>query len=168
MSSRCVVENHQDTVVARKLRPWEGKTLHAMKRQLSNAVNRLHARIILLSRGAVANGQIAKCCGCSPTWVRVIIHRFNRGGIDAITWYPYYCHRSGPRKFMCDVTEQIAQVALSPPKELIGLSVWSLAKLRDYLVEQKIVPSISLERLRQFLRDRKVRWRSNGRLKARR
>jgi transposase len=148
-----------DTVVARKLRPWEGKALHAMKRQLSNAVNRLHARIILLSRGAVANGQIAKCCSCSPTWVRVIIHRFNQGGIDAITWYPYYCHRSGPRKFMCDVIEQIAQVALSPPKELIGLSVWSLAKLRDYLVEQKIVPSISIERLRQILRDRKVRWR---------
>jgi transposase len=152
-----------DKVVARKLRPWEGKTLHAMKRQLSNAVNSLHARIILFSRGGVANGQIARCCGCSPTWVRVIIHRFNQsgpgGGIDAITWYPYYCHRSGPRKFMCDVIEQIAQVALSPPKELIGLSVWSLAKLRDYLVEQKIVPSISLERLRQILRDRKVRWR---------
>jgi len=148
-----------DWVVARKLRPWEGNKLHAMKRQLSNAVNSLHARIILLSRGDVANGQIAKCCGCSPTWVRVVIHRFNGGGIEAITWYPYYCHRSGPRKFMADITEQIAQVALSPPQELIGLSVWSLLKLRDYLIEQKIVASISIERLRQVLHERKVRWR---------
>ena len=60
---------------------------------------------------------------------------------------------------MNDVTEQIAQVALSPPAKLIGLSVWSLAKLRDYLVEQKIVAAISLERLRQILRERGVRWR---------
>lgn len=148
-----------DKVVARKLRPWEGKALHAMKRQLSNAVNSLHARIILLSRGGVGNGEIATRCDCSPTWVRVIIHRFNDGGVDAVTWYRYYCHRAGPRKFMDDVTEQIAQVALSPPRELIGLSVWSLSKLRDYLVEQKIVPSISLERLRQILHERGVRWR---------
>jgi transposase len=148
-----------DTVVARTLRPWEGKKLHAMKRQLSNAVNSRHARVILLSRGGVANRQIAERCGCSPAWVRQIIHRFNDGGIDAVTWYPYYCHRSGPRKFMAGVTEQIAEVALSPPKQLIGMSVWSLPKLRDYLVAQEVVASISVERLRQILNDRKVRWR---------
>jgi transposase len=148
-----------DRVVARKLRPWEGRKLQKLKRQLSNAVNCRHARIILLSRGGVANARIAERCGCSPAWVRTVIHRFNRGGIDAVTWYPYYCHRGGPRKFMADVTEQIAEVALSPPKELIGMSVWSLPKLRDYLVAQKVVPSISVERLRQILRARGVRWR---------
>jgi transposase len=148
-----------DTVVARTLRPWEGKKLQAMKRQLSNAVNSRHARVILLSRGGVANRQIAERCGCSPAWVRRIIHRFNDGGIDAVTWYPYYCHRSGPRKFMAGVTEQIAEVALSPPRQLIGMGVWSLPKLRDYLVAQEVVASISVERLRQILNDRKVRWR---------
>jgi transposase len=148
-----------DTVVARTLRPWEGKKLHVMKRQLSNAVNSRHARIILLSRGGVRNVQIAQRCGCSPGWVRQIIHRFNDGGIDAITWYPYYCHRAGPRKFMADVTEQIAEVGLSPPRQLIGMSVWSLPKLRDYLVAQKIVAAISIERLRQILKERRVRWR---------
>jgi transposase len=146
-------------VAARTLRPWEGRTLHQMKRQLTNAVNCRHARIVLLSRGGVANREIAIRVGCTPQWVRKIIHRFNSGGIDAITWYPYYCGRGGPCKFMADVTEQIAQIALSPPRELIGMSVWSLAKLRDYLVAQKIVPSISLERLRQILCDRKIRWR---------
>lgn len=39
------------------------------------------------------------------------------------------------------------------------MSVWSLPKLRDYLVEQEIVASISIERLRQILRERRVRWR---------
>ena len=148
-----------DKVVARTLRPWEGSTLRHMKRQLSNAVNCRHARIVLLSRGRVSNRDIADRVGCTPQWVRRIIHRFNDGGVDAITRYPYYCVRTGPIKFMADVTEQIAEVALSPPATLIGMSVWSLAKLREYLVAQQIVPSISVERLRQILRDRRVRWR---------
>jgi transposase len=150
---------NMDKVVARTLRPWEGRKLHQMKRQLSNAVNCRHARIVLLSRGKVGNREISQCVGCTPQWVRKIIHRFNDGGIDAITWYPYYCNRAGPRKFMADVTEQIAEVALSSAKVLIGMTVWSLPKLRDYLVEQKIVPSISVERLRQILNERGVRWR---------
>lgn len=146
-------------VAARTLRPWEGRKLHQLKRQLSNAVNCRHARIILLSRGGVKNREIAQRAGCTPQWVRIIIHRFNSGGIDAITWYPYYCARRGPGKFMAEITEQIAEIALSPPATLIGMSVWSLAKLREYLIAQKIVPSISLEWLRQILHERGVRWR---------
>ena len=146
-------------VVARRLRPYEGRTLHAMKRQLSNAVNGRHARIILLSRGGVCNREIAERVEYTPTWVRKIIHRFNDGGIDAITWYPAYCGRGQRHTFMADVVDQIAEVALSPPRQLIGMSVWSLAKLRDYLVEQKIVESISLEGLRQILRRCRIRWR---------
>jgi transposase len=146
-------------VRARKLRPWEGQKLKRMNRQLSNAVNSRHARMILLSGGGLTNGQIAERCDCTATWVRRIIHRFNRGGIDAITWYPYYCGCAGPRKFMADQIEQICEVALSPPRELIGMSVWSLPKLREYLLAQKIVPGISLEWLRHLLRRHKIKWR---------
>jgi len=148
-----------DTVVARTLRPWEGKKLKRMKRQKTNAVNAQHARVILLSRGRVPNAQIAECVGYSPGWVRRLIHRFNEGGIDAISWYPYYCATGGPRTFMADVLEQIVQVALSSPVALIGMSVWSLPKLRAYLIEQQVVASISLEWLRQILRQRGIRWR---------
>jgi len=148
-----------DKVKARMLRPGEKLKLKHMKRQLTNSVNYLHARIILLSRGCLNNRQIASNCGCTQTWVRQIIHRFNCGGIDAITWYPYYCARDGPRKFFAYIVEQVCEVALSPPKRLIGMSVWSLEKLREYLIEQKIIPSISLEWLRQLLRRCKVRWR---------
>ena len=37
------------------------------------------------------------------------------------------------------------------------MGVWSLPKLRDYLVEQKIVPSISVEWLRQILRHHRIK-----------
>jgi len=148
-----------DNVKARMLRPYERRKLKSMKRQLINSVNRLHAGIILLSRRGNKNAQIAEQCGCSPTWVRKIIHRFNAGGIDMICWYPYFCGPSGPKKFVAEITEQICEIALSPPKQLIGMSVWSLIKLREYLLAQKIVGSISLEHLRQILRRCKVKWR---------
>ena len=86
-----------DKVVARRLRPHEGRKLHALKRQLSNAVNSRHARIILLSRGRICNREIGERVGCSPQWVRQIIHRFNHGGIEAVVWYQYGCHIGEPR-----------------------------------------------------------------------
>jgi transposase len=149
-----------DQVRARKLRPYERQKLHRMKRQLSNQVNSRHARIILASVGGLRNRQIAERADCSAQWVRKIIHRFNQYGIDGITWYPFYQDRTGrPRQFTAEVLEQIAEVALSPPKQLIGMTEWSLPKLRAYLIEQRIVASISLEHLRTLLRRCRVRWR---------
>jgi transposase len=148
-----------DTVKARTLRPYERRKLKSMKQQLTNAVNRLHATIILSSRRGDTNALIAEQCDCSPAWVRQIIHRFNDGGINSITWYPYYCGPTEPKKFGVEIVEQICEIALSPPKQLIGMSVWSLAKLRQYLTDQKIVEAISLEHLRQILRRCKIKWR---------
>lgn len=150
-----------NAVKTRTLKPHEGLKLHRMKRQLSNQVNSRHARIVLLSRGGCANARIAEHCDCTPTWVRQILHRFNAGGIEAIAWYPYYCNSKGPRKFMAQVMEQIGEVALSPPQKLIGMAVWSLKKLRQYLQTQKIIGSISLEWLRQILRRNRIHWRHN-------
>ena len=148
-----------DKVKARRPNPYEREKLHRMKRQTTNAVNSRHARIILLSRGGVRNAEIAERIDCTSTWVRKIIHRFNAGGVPAIAWAPYYCARGEAWKFTDDVVEQIVEVALSPPKVLIGMNCWSLAKLCAYLIEQKIVDSISLSWLREILRQRKVRWR---------
>jgi hypothetical protein len=83
-----------NTVKARMLKPYEGYKLHRMKRQLINQVNHRHARIVLLSRGGLSNAEIAQHCDCTPTWVRQILHRFNADGLEAITWYPYYCPSS--------------------------------------------------------------------------
>jgi transposase len=148
-----------NSVKARMLEAYEGLKLHRMKRQLTNQVNSRHARIVLLSRGGAPNALIAQQCDCTATWVREILHRFNGGGLAAITWYPYYCSPTGPHKFMAEVTEQICEVALAPAPKLIGLAVWSLSKLRDYLQRQKIVGSISLEWLRQLLRRSRIHWR---------
>lgn len=148
-----------DRVHVRRIAPPERRKLHRMKRQKRNRVNSDHARIILLSSGKVGNRQIAERVGCTPQWVRKIIHRFNRGGLEDIEWYPYFQVPRRPYKFTADLVEEIATVALSPPKTLIGMTHWSLPKLRDYLIEQKIIVSISLEWLRTLLRRAGVRWR---------
>lgn len=126
---------------------------------MTNAVNSRHTRIILLSRGGLRNRDIAARAGCSPQWVRVLIHRFNEGGLFGILWYPWMHSVGALRRFCADVHEQIAEVALSSPKALIGMTCWSLAKLRDYLVEQRIVASISCAWLGTLLHRLGVRWR---------
>ncbi|HUW82640.1 MAG TPA: IS630 family transposase [Phycisphaerae bacterium] len=148
-----------DRVEARRPNPYERQKLQHMKRQCTNAVNSRHARVILLSGGGVSNAEIAWRVGYSDVWVRQIIRRFNDGGVPAISWYPYYCAHGEPRKFFAEIVEQVVEVALSSPKALIGMNGWSLAKLRAYLIEQKIIGSISLSWLRAILRQRKVRWR---------
>lgn len=149
----------RDPTRARCLRPSEKQELLRMKRQRANAVNARHARIVLLSRGGLHNKTIAEQVDCSPQWVRAVVRRFNADGVCGIAWFPFFNACDAPRKFLDDVREQIAEVALSPPKTLIGMQQWSLPKLRAYLIEQKIVPSISVEWLRQLLHRFKIRLR---------
>ncbi len=149
-----------DRVRARRLKPYERQKLHKMKRQLLNQVNSRHARIILMSTGGVPNRRIGELVDCSPQWVRQITHRFNSQGIDGITWYPFYRDRTGqPRKFGPDIVERIVEIVLTPPRQLIGMTQWSLPKLREYLIERSVVESISVEHLRTILRRCKIRWR---------
>jgi transposase len=148
-----------DKVRVRPLRPHEQKKLHRLKRQKTNAVNSRHARIVLLARGGVCNRDVAAHCDCTPQWVRAIIHRFNEGGLDGVTWYPWMAGAGKSSRFGADVLEQIAEVALSSPVALIGMTRWSLTKLRAYLVEQGVVARISREWLRTLLRRLGVRWR---------
>lgn len=148
-----------DKVRVRTVSPPERRKLHRLKRQRTNQVNSSHARIILLSSGGVANRDIAQRVDRTPQWVRQIIHRFNDGGLAAIEWYSFWQVRDTPRKFLADVVEQIAEVALSSPKALIGMTQWSLSKLRAYLLSQKIIPSISLSWLRTLLLRFGIRWR---------
>jgi transposase len=147
-----------DTVKVRPLRPYEKIKMRRLKRQRRNTVNSRNARIIMLAVGGQPNRIIAEMVGCTPQWVRQIIHRFNDLGIDGITWYAWFQVRSA-RVFTADICEQIGEIALSSPLSLIGMTQWSVPKLRLYLIEQKIVANISIRWLGEILRRYKVRLR---------
>jgi transposase len=148
----------KDTVRVRRLRPYEKVKLRRLKGERRNTVNSRSARIVMLSVGNQTNSVIAEMVGCSATWVRQIIHRFNDYGIDGITWYPWFQVRSA-RVFTIDICEQIAEIALSSPIALIGMTQWSLPKLRQYLIEQNVVTNISIRWLGEILHRYKVRLR---------
>lgn len=148
----------KDTVTVRRLRPYEKIKLRRLKKLRRNAVNSRNARIILLSVGGRRNRVIAEMVACSTQWVRQVIHRFNEDGIAGVTWFPWFETRS-PRTFLVEVREQIAEIALSSPISLIGMTQWSLPKLRRYLIEQKIVANISIRWLGEILHRYKVRLR---------
>jgi transposase len=148
----------KDTVKVRPLRPYEKTKLRRVKRQRRNTVNSRNARIILLAVGQQRKRRVAELAGCSVQWVRQIVHRFNDHGIDGITWYPWFQTRS-PRTFTVELREQIAEIALSSPIALIGMKQWSLPKLRQYLIEQKIVAHISIRWLGEILHRYQVRLR---------
>jgi transposase len=148
----------KDTISVRPLRPYEKIKLRRLKRQRRNAVNSRNARIILLSSGHMRNAVIAEMVDCTPTWVRQVIRRFNDDGIDGICYYPWFQGRSA-RVFTIDICEEIAAVALSSPIALIGMTQWSLAKLRQYLIEQKVIANISIRWLGEILHRYKVRLR---------
>ena len=112
----------------------------------------------MLSSGHLSNAAIAEMVDCTATWVRQIIHRFNDDGIDGISYYPWFQGRSA-RVFTSDICEEIAAVALSSPIALIGMTQWSLAKLRQYLIEQKVIAHISIRWLGEILHRYKVRLR---------
>lgn len=147
-----------DRVRVRRITPSERQILQRYKRLRTNQVNCCHARIVLLSSGGVQNAKIAQLVDRTPQWVRKIIHRFNQGGVSAVQWRPASQARTA-RKFSGDVRQALMDVALSPPRTLIGMTQWSLSKLREYLVSQKLLPSISLSWLRELLRRQGVRWR---------
>lgn len=148
----------KDIVKVRPLRPHEKIKLRRLKRQRRNTVNSEHARIILLSAGHMANRRIAILVDCSVQWVRQVIHRFNDHGINGITWYPWFQVRS-ERVFTAEIRERVVEVALCSPIGLIGMRQWSVPKLRQYLVEQKIIAHISIRWLGEILRRYKVRLR---------
>ena len=148
----------KDKVTVRTLHQYEKIKLRRLKNQRRNTVNSRHARIVLLSTGGMGNRRISALVDCSIQWVRQVIHRFNDQGIAGITWYPWFQVRS-ERVFTADICERIAEIALCSPIALIGMSQWSVPKLRLYLIEQKIVAHISIRWLGEILRRYKVRLR---------
>lgn len=148
----------KDTIRVRLLRPYEKVKLRRLKRQRRNTVNSRNARIIMLSSGPMKNAAIAKLVDCTATWVRQIIHRFNNDGIGGICYFPWFQGHPA-RVFTAELCEQITEIALSPPIALIGMTQWSLPKLQQYLIEQKIVANISIRWLSVILHRYKVRLR---------
>jgi hypothetical protein len=65
------------------------------------------------------------------------------------------------------IRERICRIARCHPQDLgEPFTVWSLAKLADYLITQGVVDRISKETLRQILKDHGINWQATKTWKA--
>lgn len=114
-------------------------------------------KIILLSDEGYCATDICPMVDIHPKTIRKWIKRFNEKGLKGLLDKP----RGGaPRVFTDEQKKEIIKIALSHPKDLnLPFTNWSLSKLRDYLIEKRIVKSISIEMLRIILNKEGIKFK---------
>jgi len=135
----------------------DGRRLQRLVRTSRDRIKVRRAQVILASAQGSKVPDIARRLYFSPAHVRTIIKSFNADGFDALA--PKY-GVGRPAKFSEEQRSLIIETALCPP-DLLGqpFTRWSLPKLRDFIIAERIVESISIETVRQMLKQAKVRLR---------
>lgn len=132
----------------RELTSSERKELTRLCRERSTAAG-LRAAIVRLSAQRVPVPEIMRRLRVSRPTIAAWLTRFEQSGVAGLRARP----RPGrPPKLTPDVQRRIALVADSQPRDLgVQSATWSLPKLREYLVQTGIVPTLSLESIRIVL-----------------
>lgn len=135
----------------------EGRRLQRIVRSGKDRIKIRRAQIVLASAQGSKVPDIARRLYFSPAHVRTVIKAFSADGIDGLS--PKYCG-GRPPKFSEEQRSLIIETALCPP-DLMGqpFTRWSLPKLRDFIIEERIVESISVETIRKILKGAKVKLR---------
>ncbi|GAA1299986.1 helix-turn-helix domain-containing protein [Saccharothrix xinjiangensis] len=117
------------------------------------------AIVVLMSGQGQAVRDITSLMQVSEGYVRDVIHAFNERGFAALD--PKW---SGGRSRTIGevIRERICLIARTAPADwgITAFSTWSLAKLRDHLLDRGTVAAISRETLRRILHDAGVSWQS--------
>ena len=151
-------------VFVRPLSMPEGQRLQRISRTAKDPIKLRRAMVVLASAQGWPVRDIADLAQTSQRYVRGVIHEFNERGFAALD--PKWSG-GAPRKIDNRTRARIRIVASSCPQDLgQPFSCWSLAKLRDYLIEAKIVAAISRETIRQVLIEAGVSWQATKTWKA--
>jgi transposase len=142
---------------ARDLSASEGQQIQRILRRSKSRIKVRRGQVILASNQGYKVPAIAELVHYSEHHVRAVIKDFNECGLKALEPKS----RSGrPTEFTEDDKAFIAETAQCPPDLLdCPFKRWSLEKLREYLIKEKIISSISIETLRTILREKKVKLR---------
>jgi transposase len=111
---------------------------------------RRRAEVLLLYAAGYEATSIAHALQTHPNTVYADLHAFEQQGLRSVRQRP----QSGAVARITPVQRnEILRLAETAPTELgLPWGRWSLAKLRDYLRHQKLVPAISREHLRRILK----------------
>jgi transposase len=144
-----------ERVRVREIDDDEGQRLvRIIRRGSGSVVTWRRAQMVLLSAQGMDVPAVAKVAFTSEDRVRDVIRNFNADGFDSL--YPRY--KGGrPPKFTLPQRREIKKIAKARPGDYdLPFSVWSLAKLAEFLVAEGVVDDISHEGLRMLLREEGV------------
>src|SRR4051812_41928391 len=152
-------------VQVRPLSNDEGnRLLRIVRRSSGSVVTWRRAQMVLLSAQGMPVAKIAEVTFTSPDRVRDVLHNFDADGFDSL--HPRYAG-GRPPKLDLKQRAEIKQLALPRPEDhRLPFSVWSLAKLADFLVAEGVVDDISHQGLRALLRDEDVSFQAVKTYKA--
>src|SRR4051794_26059354 len=140
------------------------RLLRIVRRGTGSVVTWRRAQMLVLSAQGMPVARIAEGTFASPDRVHDVLHNFTADGFDSLS--PRYARGRPPK---CDLKPPapIQQPALSrQDAQHLPFSVWSLAKLADFLVAEGVVDDISHEGLRALLRDEDVSFQAVKTYKA--
>lgn len=136
----------------------EVQQLHQVLDTSPDKRQRRRAEILLLYVAGLTATAIAQLLGLHLNTVSRVLQLFGRRGLAAVTGMS---HGGAPRQVGTHQAARIQRLAdQSPSKRGLPYGRWSLAKLRDYVLQQRIVDQISREHLRRLLK--KGAFASNG------
>ncbi|MEU3828959.1 IS630 family transposase [Streptomyces sp. NPDC029080] len=153
------------SVFVRPVRVDEGRKLQRISRTAKDPVKLRRAIVVLMSAQGQTVRDITTLMQVGEDCVRDVIHAFNERGFAALD--PKW---SGgrPKAISDEVREHICLIARTSPAgwKITGFSTWSLSKLAEHLVKQRVTAAISRETLRRILHAGKISWKTTTTWKA--
>lgn len=136
----------------RKPRAHQLRALHRMLEEPLQPWQRRRAEAILLFAAGQDAQAIARLLGSHANTIYADLHAFAQKGVTILH---QRCPIGAPARITATQVLAIGRLAETPPTA-VGLPYgrWSLAKLRAYLLKQRIVRAISREYLRRLLEKR--------------
>jgi transposase len=128
----------------------EIRQLHTVLEEALTSSQRRRAEAILLYAAGLTAVDIAPLLDVHPNTIYADLHAFGHYGMAAI----HHRGRGGPRPVITPPQEAEIQRLAEVPPYTLGLPYgrWSLAKLRTYLIQHRLLKAISREHLRRMLK----------------
>jgi transposase len=134
----------------RQPHPAEIRQLHKVLEEALTPGQRRRAEAILLYAAGLAAVDIAQLLDVHPNTIYADLHAFGRYGIAAV----HHVHRGGARHRITSAQAAEVQRLAEMPPSTLGLPYgrWSLATLRTYLIQHRVLNTMSREHLRRVLK----------------
>lgn len=118
------------------------------------------ARMVLLRDEGYTVPEIRRITNHHDNNIRKWIHRFNEKGVDGIISRK---HIRNANKITEDIETKIVEIASNDPRKKYRLkfSTWSLRVLAGYIMEKKIIESISHTEVKNVLVKHGIEWRNS-------